>query len=696
MFEYKIRTELKNGCKFTSQDILLYDYIYTGDIELECHVDYNIPGFGFVLLEDIQNTSLGDNAYIFKLDQENHYQIINRGYSEQNIVRDEYIEAGVRFKAPANMILIFEFIENCKVRIYKAEKDENGINNKRLMISYDLPHLMERYQIGFYSSANNVLKFASVSSESPSNWISNIFNGNGGRIHWIKNGFIIEDCEFDCEVESARNFLEPGTYYFDFKTTNPDIKYYIYPSYLKDTDEKRSMDEILATKKDERKNILNYKDNSFTIEVPTEINIKFKGTWGTVTELMIKKYKNETFVETDYDNIKRNPSWISFDLSKIKKIEMTGILYDVAEKHNIFLRGSKSYSLKDLKLELNQSVDYVIENNTIKISENSYEINYDNDDILYAFKNVNGLITKLLVTYNNGDVVDILLQKTFKVTIDKDIKTPILITDMSETPFDLSSSYRLIVQDSPTIDIFNKFNPIKLTKDYLSDLVVFGTNGRNINIEATTIDDFTDDYELISYNHYTMDYEHNSLKIDRDIRDQYKYIGVYYKNCNEYLYEFTNYARKLFDLSKVKGLYLDFPVCNTFNNIIVYGIPKESLFYPDRIYKVANIGSINSIDYCANIYETLQSSVYSLNRTTNMLIIEKDIRDRYAYIIVDYLKDNSYAINEQETYYEVDIATTYEEVKIMYDFDKNVANTYRTLNLTNKRADNFIVLKKLD
>lgn len=696
MFQYKTRTELKNGCKFTSQDIILYDYVYTGDIEIECHVDYNVPGFGFVLLEDIENASLGDNAYIFKLDQDNHYQIIKREYSEQTIVRNEFTEAGSRFNISASLILVFEFTENSKVKIYQAEKDENGINKKQLMVSYMLPHLMERYQVGFYSSANNILKFAAISSESPSNWVSNIFNGNGGRIHWIQNGFTIEDCEFDCEVESARNFLEPGTYYFDFKTTNPDIKYYIYPSYLKDTDVKRPMDEILATKEDEKKNILNYEDGSFKIEEATDVNIKFKGKWGTVTELMIKKYKSETFVETDYDNIKREASWISFDLSKIKKIEMSGTISDVAEKHNIFLRGSKFYTLTNLGLPLNQNVDYIIEDDTIYIGDKKYEISYDNDDILYVFKNINAVITKLIVTYTNGDVVDVLLQKTFKITVDKDIKTPILVTDMSEAPFDLSSSYRLIVQDRTKIDLFNRYNPIKLTKTYLSDLVVFGTNSRNINTEETTIEEFADEYELISYNHYTVDYEHNSLKVDKETREAYKYIGVSYKYSDDYLYEFTNWARESFDLSTVKGLYLSYPVCNTFGNLVVYGIPENSLYFPDRLYKVANIGSINSIDYCTNIYEVLQDTVYTLNRTTNMLIVENEVRNRYAYIIVDYLKDNSYAVNERNAYYEVDIATTYEEAKVMYDSGENGVNTYRTLSLTDKKAGNFIVLRKQD
>ena len=225
MFEYKTRTEYKNGCRFVSQDILLYDYVYDGDIEVECHIDYNVPGFGFVLLEENKSSSLSNNVYVFKLGTENKYQIINKQLSEQKTIKDEYVGAGGNFKLPSALTLVFEFTESSKVKIYKAVKDKNGINQKTLIIAYDLPHLFENYKIGFYSSGGNILKFASVISESPSNWVSNIFNGNGGRIHWIKNGFVIEDCEFDCEVESQLNHLGKGTYYFDFESDNKDIKY---------------------------------------------------------------------------------------------------------------------------------------------------------------------------------------------------------------------------------------------------------------------------------------------------------------------------------------------------------------------------------------------------------------------------------------------------------------------------------------
>ncbi len=697
MFEYKTRTEYKNGCRFVSQDILLYDYVYDGDIEVECHVNYNVPGFGFVLLEENENSSLSNNIYVFKLGTENKYQIISKQLSEQKTIKDEYVEAGGNFKLPSALTLVFEFTESSKVKIYKAVKDKNGINKKTLIMAYDLPHLFENYKIGFYSSGGNILKFASVISESPSNWVSNIFNGNGGRIHWIKNGFIIEDCEFDCEVESQLNHLEKGTYYFDFESDNKNIKYYIYPSYLLDTDKQRPWNEILATKEDEQKNILDYKDNSFKLEEDQNINIKFKGKWGTVTKIAIKKYKSDSFVETDYNSIKYNASYIEFDLNKIKKIEMRGTIEKNPQegKHYVFLRGSKGYSVTDMNIELNKSYDYTYEDNNIIVNDLTYKID-DKNNKLVAFKNVNGFVEKLVVTYNNGDTIDIILQKTFKITVSKDIKTPIIVTDVNENPLDLSAAFREVIIRRKQFDLFNKYNLLKLTKPIDMndpDIMIYGTNSNNIDVSATTIDNFATSYNPISYNHYKVDYLNNSIKLEQKIKEQYKYCIVSYNTGDEFKYEFTDWERQLVKLSNSKNIYLDYEVCDVLEPIIIYGIPKEAIFFEDRLYQITDRGAINSIDSCTNLYEIITEDKYNVGKSRK-LNIAKDVLDKYSYLIIDYLKADSYAINEQKNFYKVDIATTKEAIKIFYDSKEDTVNTYRVLNLVNMKTDNFIVLKK--
>lgn len=685
MFEYETRLERKDGCKFIEQDILLYDYIYSDDISIETAIEYKRPGFGFVISEQQNNVAVGDNIYIFKIDKPNHYQIITRKKGEQVILRSEYIDATASFDLNEDMILVMDFSNNCQVKIYRATKNEYKTNDKHLMFSYEMPHVMDRYKVGFYSNAGNTIKFSAISSESPSNWISNIFNGRGGRINWIKNGFEIQECEFNCEVESQINELEAGTYYFSFNTDNPKLKYYIYPSYRRDPDIKRTMDEILSTKEDERKNILDYKNNSFTLKEKQNINIKFVGKTGKVTEIAIKKAPGDLFIETDYDNTKKEPSFFTIDMSLIEKAEIEAIISDAAEKHYVFLNGIKKYTTNDLGIKLNDLLKFTIENRTVTFNGKQYKLS-DDENKLYCFKNLDAVISKFVVTFKTGEAVDIINQKTVKITVDKNIKSPIIVTDKNNNPLELSSSYRKVIQPKEKTEFYNRFKEIKLNGTLSisnKNLYVFGSKQNGYELNTTSVE--KSGY-AISPNDYDIDVWNNKIKIKKEVRDQYKYIGVKYTSIDDYIYEFTNWQRELFSLDN-GYIYLK-DVVNDYT-MIVYGIPKEAKIDKDRLYHTSKKELINSIDEMAAEYVILTADEYNLNTTTNKLTIDNP--EKYDYIVVDYLKDNSYSINERNNYYEVDISGHKSGYIISYD---NISSTYKTISFDNMKTDNFIVLRK--
>lgn len=688
MFEYNAKLERHDGCKFIEQDILLYDYIYADDISIETTLEYNRPGFGFVICEQQNNAAVGDNIYIFKIDKPNHYQIISKSKGEQVVLRSEFIEATASFGLKEDMILIMDFTENSVAKVYRATKNENKTNDKHLMFSYIMPHVMDRYKVGFYSNAGNTIKFSTISSESPSNWISNIFNARGGRINWIKNGFEIQECEFNCEVESQINELESGTYYFDFTTDNPDIKYYIYPSTRRDPEVKRDIDEILAIKEDERKNILDYNTCSLTLLEKQNINIKFVGKTGKVTDIAIKKAKNDLFVETDYDNIKRDPSFFTIDLSLIKKAEIEINISDVADSHYIFLNGIKKYTVNDFGIDFNTLLNFTVEDRIVYFKNKQYKL-ADNDDILYCFKNVDAFISKFIITFKNGDVIDVINQKTIKITVDKEVKSPIIVTDKTNKPLNLSGSYRKIIQPKNKVEIFNKFREIKLSGSLSitgKELYVFGSNQSGINLNADNFKELNIEYDLISPNKYEVDVWNNKIRLSQDIRSQYKYIGVLYQHIGNYLYEFTNWEREIFNLND-GYIYLSNPINES--TMIVYGVPTGTKIYRDGLYYVPQKELINSIDEVAASYVILTEDEYSLNDSTSRLIIENP--DLYSYIIVDYLKDNSYTVNERDKYYEVDISGQQSGYNILYD---SPSATYKTIDFNAISANQFIVLKK--
>ena len=62
MFTNLARVEQKHGCHFYTQDIILLDYVYSGDVIITMDVQYKTPGFGIVLIEN-NNDNIFDTAY---------------------------------------------------------------------------------------------------------------------------------------------------------------------------------------------------------------------------------------------------------------------------------------------------------------------------------------------------------------------------------------------------------------------------------------------------------------------------------------------------------------------------------------------------------------------------------------------------------------------------------------------------------
>jgi hypothetical protein len=219
-----------------------------------------------------------------------------------------------------------------------------------------------------------------------------------------------------------------------------------------------------------------------------------------------------------------------------------------------------------------------------------------------------------------------------------------------------------------------------------------GTNSL-IDINKNTLEEISPNGKLISPNLYIVNTKNNTINLDKDTKQKYKYILVEYNHCDNFTYSFTNYVREIFDLENENSLFLEHPVCNVLGSVIVYGIPYNTEFHEDLIYRIQDKKAINSIDMCAKIYEELFEDSYSVS-SVGRVSFENEIRDKYKYLIIDYIKDRSYAINEEDKYYEIDIATSEEKVKIIYDStEDDIINIYKKLDLDIVK-DNFIVLRK--
>ncbi|MGL5507721.1 MAG: hypothetical protein ACRDB0_07455, partial [Paraclostridium sp.] len=153
--------------------------------------------------------------------------------------------------------------------------------------------------------------------------------------------------------------------------------------------------------------------------------------------------------------------------------------------------------------------------------------------------------------------------------------------------------------------------------------------------------------------------QHN---IPYDLSSSYR---IYKKNNKPY-YWFTNTEREYFKPShKIK---LENVPSSKTGTLIVYGIKSDSKLDMSKMLFIEKEGK-DTIDACANMYDIIFEKDLKYLDKQNKELRLNDLSD-YKLIIVDYLKEDSYAINYRHDFrsYEVDISSKDEdEINIIYD-----------------------------
>ena len=490
-----------------------------------------------------------------------------------------------------------------------------------------------------------------------------------------------------------------------YETDNPDMQCYVYESYRRNPDIKRSMKEILETKDDDAKQIL--EDNSFILKEKHAVNMKFKGKWGTVKNIAIKLHEFDDFVETDYESVHREPSCIKFDLNKIAHIKLRGIVTKVPDQdpsedptYYIFQRGENTVQLDtDIKLNNEYVYEFTTSNGQLKINGREYKTLSDQAKELRAFYNMTGEIYELILTFKDGHVANVLIQQTTKTILSNEIDSPVIVLNEEEEPMDLSSSYRLITTIEKRYELFHSYNPIKLT--YRPDITnaaikVYGVkSGVYINTKGENIQQIAELYTNIPYTSKKYDLLHGTIKLDDNIKQSYKWIIIEYNAITETKYWFTNREREIYDMQDNVLIYLNQTPLDMTEGFDIYGVLKDEDINLDLLYYVPDVAAENLIDMSCYQYDRIPrrsedgTEQYKLTEK-GRLIVTDDIINKYRYIIIDYLKKNSYAINKTKNGLEVDIASFDNEYSVLYDsVDGRITNKYSIIPISQlKKSEN--------
>ena len=215
-----------------------------------------------------------------------------------------------------------------------------------------------------------------------------------------------------------------------------------------------------------------------------------------------------------------------------------------------------------------------------------------------------------------------------------------------------------------TIDLFYNVN------GRMTDFIITDKENVTTNI---TIENTIKEYVPAVIKSPIVILDENDLPLD--LSSSYRY---YYKNDKKY-YWFTNTEREYFE-PKYSIFLEDRPV-DIDGTVIVYGIKHNSKWELDRLLEIED-ENFDSLNACADSYDIMfEEDLRYLNKETGEIRLE-DI-SKYKYIVVDYLKNDSYCLNFRYhlNSYEVDISVLPDKkLKMVYDNIGYSINDLRFIN----------------
>lgn len=600
------RVEQDGGLRFYEQDIVQLDYIYTEDVAVDFEVVYNKPGFGLLVS--------ASSIWIGGKDDDGRKLLAKVGaeecsYFEKSSLGQEILKRESCTLSPDGKLHTLRFSKTgTQLRIYELSSD-----GQELLARCSIGEHYDRYTLGVYSSAGNIVRSMDIKDSRPSAWGTSVKNTNGGRIVFEANGFKISNAENAAEVIRENISLKAGRYFFSCEILPVGGKkkaaYYVFPS--KEPKIKAKEKNLLVYDRDKYGDV-----PYFDIQEDMEVTVLFQVYAGEIRNIAIKEDAREGYAPTGNDAVVRAGSSLQVNLSNVSEIDWTGIVdavptadLDEVPPYGVFVYGNIGVSIDACHVLLGKKYSYKLKSAaalwTFEVMDEGKSIYYTsfvkNEDMAKIFMNLSGVISSIEIYDLEGKKKNVMHQRTLHKVVPGDIGSPIIVVGKDGVPFDLSASYRILPD------------------------------------------------------------------------------GSYY---------FTNWEREVFPAKRKLELQGE-ALGDT--DVVLYGLREEADL--DRLYEIQDVADINSINSVAKKYDTISNEHYTLIRGNTLVLDDELEKNGYKMFIVDYLKNDSYAINENEGY-EVMISTKDEGTFICYDMkESGEIHEYKILDFT-PEDDKYIVLRR--
>ena len=364
-------------------------------------------------------------------------------------------------------------------------------------------------------------------------------------------------------------------------------------------------------------------DKSNDCDIVPYVFLKFVGTVGSISKICITTEADNEYLRTtisDGENRNISGSYIKFLLTNLKYFEFTGMVKNAP--------GNDHYTPQNYSIVNINNISYGLYDMTIS------------EGIEYKYIYESGEIS---VYDNNG------------------IKR-------------WSASASL----ATTLSVFNNIN------GYITNLKLIDNNGNEtyfgVHNEITKYVPGLIKSPIVVLDKDRDDENARPLDLSASYRIIDKEYGPYYY--------FTNVEREYFNAKR--RIVLEKIPLQEAGSIKIYLIDKDANFDLNKIYHIPDKGQdviMDTIDACVNgqymivtedEYDEYGITVY---RDTGEIIFDTDLSE-YKYILVDYYKNDSYAINYDYSRqaYSVDISTINKTVSVIYDNIENTIGTYEYIN----------------
>lgn len=319
----------------------------------------------------------------------------------------------------------------------------------------------------------------------------------------------------------------------------------------------------------------------------------------------------------------------------------------------------KNGKISDIILSDEENADY------IPTSMNS--VNFDGSYIEILSNNLSkvkwkGIVTKTPYKKTGKNSLDYFLIKD-SITEIKPEHSHILLNKEYDYEFNFKTCEFLITSENHEIfscrlvNLSDRITIFKNLSAVISQLTLYTKN--NDPIDVVTQDQ---DITFVNANISSPIIVVDNYNLPLDLSSSYRLC--HYDDYDKYI--FTNWEREYFYPSKT--IKLEKQVIKKDDSIIIYGIKKNADFDFNKIYDVKE-DNINSIDLFTKDYKFIkEKDLLLFDKNKSILYFKPDDIEKYDMFIIDYLKNDSYAINFNylKNSYEIDISSS-NNTKVLYD-----------------------------